>query len=82
MNRQDAIGVVSEVLNGCKCFIEATHISITDSSAQTRLKSSGFEIYIKCFPTDDLRECLAPILAKHQLKMAELEKAIIIYEPE
>jgi hypothetical protein len=45
------------------------------------MKSTGYEIYIKCYPTDDLRECLAPILAKHQLKMAELEKAIIIYKP-
>jgi hypothetical protein len=81
VNRQEAIGVVSEVLNGCKCFIDVTHISITDSSAQHRMKSTGYEIYIKCFPNDDLRECLAPILAKHQLKMAELTQAIIIYKP-
>ncbi len=82
MDRQEAIDVVSEVLKGCSCFIDVTHISITDSSAQIRMKSSGYEIYLKCFPNDDLRECLAPILEKRQLKMGELEKAIIIYTPE
>jgi hypothetical protein len=82
MNRQEAIGVVGEVLNGCKCFIDVTHVSITDSTYQIRMKSTGYEIYIKCVPNDDIRECLTPILAKHQLKMAEFEKAIIIYKPE
>jgi hypothetical protein len=82
MNRQEAIGVVGEVLNGCKCFIDVTHVSITDSTYQIRMKSTGYEIYIKCVPNDDIRECLTPILAKNQLKMAEFEKAIIIYKPE
>ncbi len=81
MDRQEAIGVVGEVLKGCSCFIDVTHVSITEPSGKIRMKSTGYEIYIKCFPNDDMRECLAPILAKHQLKMSELTEAIIIYKP-
>ncbi len=45
------------------------------------MKSTGYEVYIKCYPSDDLRECIAPILAKHKLKMSELMDVIIIYKP-
>ncbi len=53
MNRQEAIGVVTEVVNACKCFLDVTHVSITDSKFQIRMKSTDYEIYIKCYPNDD-----------------------------
>ena len=81
MNRQEAASVFREVLNGCSDFIDLTFVSITDSTAQTHMKSTGYEIYIKCAPNENIGECLSPILAKHHLKMAEIEDAIIIYKP-
>ena len=81
VNRQEAAGVLREVLNGCSDFVNMDFVSITDSSAQIRMKSTGFEIYIKCAPSSGLKQCLTPILEKRQLKMAELKEAIIIYKP-
>jgi hypothetical protein len=81
VNRQEASRVLREVVNGCEGGFDLNFVSITDSTAQIRMKSTGYEIYVKCAPNDKIRECLPPILAKHQLKMAELEDAIIIYKP-
>jgi glycine cleavage system regulatory protein len=66
----------------CSDFVNMGFVSITESTAQTRMKSTGYEIYIKCNPNKDLKQCLTRILNKHQLKMAELENAIIVYKPE
>ena len=81
MNRQEATGVLREVLNDCSDYITINFVSLTDSSAQIRMKSTGYEIYIKCSLCDGLRECLAPVLEKHYLKMAELKGALVIYKP-
>ncbi|TRO51113.1 hypothetical protein E2P63_05260 [Candidatus Bathyarchaeota archaeon] len=56
-------------------------VSLTDSMHQIRMKSTGYEIYIKCNPNNNLKQCLTPILDKRQLKMAELKNAIIVYKP-
>lgn len=79
MNRHEATGVLREI--GRRGCINLNFISITDSTAQIRMKSTGYEIYIKCIPTDSLRKCLSPILEKHKVTMAELKEAIIIYKP-
>ncbi len=81
MDRQEATGVLREVVYACRDFISMDFVSITNSSAQIRMKSTGFEIYIKCAPNDVLKKCLMSILENHQLKMAELKEAIIIYRP-
>ncbi len=81
MNRQEATGVLREVLNGCSDFVSMDFVSITDSAFQTRMKSTGYELYIKCNSSSALRNCLAPILEKHGLKIEELKDAIIIYKP-
>jgi hypothetical protein len=81
VNRQEATGVLREVMYDCRDFISMNFVHITDSSAQIRMKSTGYEIYMKCTPSNRLKQCLAPILEKHQLKMAELKDAIIIYKP-
>ena len=81
MNRQEAISVLREVLKEGSDFISMDFVSITDSSAQIRMKSTGYEIYIKCAPSNGLKQCLTPILEKHQVKMAEPKDAIIIYKP-
>jgi hypothetical protein len=81
VNRQEATGVLREVSDACIDYLSIDFISITDSRAQTRMKSTGYEIYIKCAPTYELKQCLVPVLEKHQLKMAELKEAIIIYKP-
>jgi hypothetical protein len=81
MNRQEATGVLREVLIACNDYVGINFISITDSNAQIRMKSTDYEIYLKCAPTDGLRKCLAPVLEKHQLNMGELKEAIVIYKP-
>jgi hypothetical protein len=81
VNRQEALGVLHEIANCCDEFRDTSVVSITDSTAQIRMKSTGYEIYMKCTPNDDKRRCLTPILEKHQLKMAELKDAIIVYKP-
>ena len=68
-------------MNASGDFLSLDFVSITDSSAQIRMKSAGYEIYIKCSLCDGLRECLAPVLEKHHLKMEELKGALIIYKP-
>jgi hypothetical protein len=81
VNRQEATSVLREVLKDCSDFISMDFVSITDSTAQIRMKSTGYELYIKCAPSNGLKQCVIPILEKHQLKMAELKDAIIIYKP-
>jgi glycine cleavage system regulatory protein len=81
VNRQEVTGVLREVLKDCCDFIRMDFVSITDSTAQIRMKSTGYELYMKCAPSNGLQQCLTPILEKHQLKMAELKDAIIIYKP-
>ena len=81
VNRQEATGVFNEVMKTCSDYLSMGFVSITDSTAQIRMKSTGYEIYIKCVPSNSLKKCLAPVLQKHQLKMAELKEAIIIYKP-
>ncbi len=81
MNRQEATSILREVLNECSDFVSMDFVSITDSAFQTRMKSTGYELYIKCNSCSGLRNCLAPLLEKHKLKMAELKDAILIYKP-
>ncbi len=81
MNRQEATGVLREVLNDCADYININFVSLTDETHQIRMKSTGYEIYIKCVPSQELAKCLASILEKHRLKMAKLKDAIIIYKP-
>ena len=81
MNRQEATGVLREVLTACSDFVNINFFSITDSNTQIRMKSTGYEIHTKCVLCDSLRQCLTPILEKHQLKMVESKEAIVIYKP-
>ena len=81
LNRQEATGVLREVLSDCSEYIAINFVSLTDSNAQIRMKSTGHEIYIKCSLCDGLKQCLAPILEKRKLRMAEWKDAIIIYKP-
>jgi hypothetical protein len=81
VNRQKVTRVLGEVMNACSDYVSIDFVSITDSTAQTRMKSTGYEIYIKCAPSDGLKKCLAPVLERHQLNMGELKEAIIIYAP-
>jgi hypothetical protein len=81
LNRKEAVDVFKELVEGCKRFLDLNFVSITDSKAQTRMKSTGYETYIKCKPNKDLSQCLVPVLSKHELKMAELTNAIIVYKP-
>jgi glycine cleavage system regulatory protein len=81
LNRNEAVDVFKDVVESCKRFLDLNFVSITDSKAENRKKSTGYEIYIKCNPNNNLKQCLTPILDKRQLKMAELENAIIVYKP-
>jgi hypothetical protein len=81
VNRKEATGVLSKVVTACGDFVNMDFVSITDSTAEARMKSTGYEIYMKCTPSEGLRQCLIPILEQHSLKMAELNEAIIIYKP-
>ena len=81
LNRQDATGVFREIVHAFGDLIDFNFVSITDSNAQTRMKSTGYEIYIKCAPNQQLKQRLMPIVAKHELKLAEPAGAIIIYRP-
>ncbi len=81
MNRQEATVVLRDVLDHCSDYVTVNFVSITDSTFQTRMKSTGYEIYIKCNTCNELNNCMTPILEKHKLKMAELKDAIIIYKP-
>ncbi len=81
MNRQEATRVLREVLNGCADYINMDFVSLTDETHQIRMKSTGYEIYIKCAPCVGLTKCLTSILEKHHLKLAQLKDAIVIYKP-
>ena len=81
VKRHEAIGVLNEVMNECSDFVNMDFVSLTDSTHQTRMKSTGYEIYIKCTPSIALKRCLMPILEEKSLAMAELKNAIIIYKP-
>ena len=81
VNRQEALDVLHEIANSCDEYRDTSVVSITDSTAQVRMKSTGYEVYMKCTLNNAKRQCLTPILKKHHLKMAELKDAIIFYKP-
>jgi len=81
MNRQEASTVLREILEACREKVEISYVSLNPSKAKTHKNSSDYELYIKCSLNTLLRQCLAPILEKHQLIMKELSGAINIYTP-
>ncbi len=51
-----ATGVPREVLNECCDYITIDFVSITDSTHENRIKSTGYELYIKCSMCDGLKK--------------------------
>lgn len=81
MNRQEAIMVLREILEAYRDLIEMNYVSLSSSESQIHKGSNGCELHIKCTLNDRLRQCLTPILEKHQLRMKESNGSVIIYTP-
>jgi hypothetical protein len=48
LKRQEATGILREVLNQCGDYVGMDFVSISDYTGQARVKSTGYEIYIEC----------------------------------
>jgi hypothetical protein len=81
MNRQEATAVLREIVEACRELTDINYVSLNLSDAQIRKDSDGYELYIKCDLSSSLKRCLTPILEKRQLRLKELNGAIVIYTP-
>ncbi len=59
MNGQEATGVLREVQNEFSDYLNINFVSLTDSAFQTRVKSTGYKIYVKCDVCGGLMDCLS-----------------------
>jgi archaellum biogenesis ATPase FlaH len=81
MNRQEAIALLREILEACRGLIEMNYVSLDLADAQIRKSADYYELHVKWVLDERLRQCLTPILEKHQLSMKESKGSIIIYAP-
>jgi hypothetical protein len=81
MNRQEAIALLREILEACSELFDMNYVSLNLADAQIRKSADDYELHIKSVLDERLRQCLTPILEKHQLRMKESKGSIIIYAP-
>ena len=81
MNRQEAIALLREIIEACSELIEMNYVSLNPADARIRKGVDDYELHVKWVLDERLRQCLTPILEKHQLSMKESKGSIIIYAP-
>jgi hypothetical protein len=80
MDRQEAAGVLREILGECDESLLLSCVSLSPI-ASDKQASSSFELRINCGLNDYLRKCINAVLERHKLAMKELGNAVVIYRP-
>ncbi len=76
MDKAEALSVLHEICDLCRDSVMLTCLSL-DSSQVERSAGAGYQIRLKCDLNKAAKECLEPIVEKHNLVLRE-EKGYVI----
>jgi hypothetical protein len=76
MDRAEALVVLHEILEACKESITMNSVSLDNPPISSTSKS--YQIKINCNLDSTSKQCIAPILKKHELSLKELEGFVVI----
>jgi hypothetical protein len=75
MDRSEALAVLHEILKECKESVTMNSISLDNPPISP---SRGHQIKINCTLDNTSKQCIEPILKKHELSLKETEGFVII----
>jgi hypothetical protein len=79
LERTEALTVLHEIFDVCKESVIMNCVSL-DSHVTHRVEESGsFEIRIKCCLDRQSKDCIKPILERHQLDLREEKEFVILF---
>ena len=76
MDRAEALVVLHEILEACKESITMNSVSLDNPPISSTSKS--YQIKINCNLDSTSKQCIAPILKKHELSLKESEGFVVI----
>ncbi len=76
MNRAEALTVLHEILEACKETITMNSVSLDNLPDSSQSKS--YQIKINCTLDSSSKQCIAPILKKHNLLLKESDEFVVI----
>ncbi|MGZ4851489.1 MAG: hypothetical protein ACXV2C_08945 [Candidatus Bathyarchaeia archaeon] len=76
MNRAEALAVLHEILKVCKESVIMNSVSLDNPTISSTSKS--YQIKINCAFDSTSKQCIAPILEKHELFLKESEGFAVI----
>jgi hypothetical protein len=76
MDRAEALAVLHEILEACKESITMNSVSLDNSPISSSSKS--YQIKINCTLDSSSKQCIAPILKKHNLLLKESDEFVVI----
>jgi hypothetical protein len=76
MDREEVLAVLHAILESLKESVMMNGVSL--DNAVTFSSSKGFEIKINCTLDSTSKQCIAPILKKHNLLLKESEGIVVI----
>jgi len=76
MDRAEALVLLHEILEACKESITMNSVSLDNPSISSTSKS--YQIKINCNFDSTSKQCIAPILKKHELSLKESEGFVVI----
>ena len=79
MERTEALVVLHEILDVCKETIIMNCVSLDSQKTPVVEECDSFEIRIKCNLDCQSKDCIMPILEKHQLDLREEKEFAILY---
>ena len=78
MDRAEALTVLHEIVEECKESVTIDSVSLDNWPISSL--SKGFAIRINCTLDSASRQCIEPILKKHNLLLKESERFVIIQD--
>ncbi len=76
MDRAEALAVLHEILEVCKESVIMNSVSLDNPPISAT--SKGYQIKINCNLDSDAKQCIEPILKKHNLILKKSEGFVII----
>jgi hypothetical protein len=76
MDRAEALAVLHEILDSCKESVIMNSVSLHNPAISAT--SKGYQIKINCALDGVSKQCIEPILKKHNLLLIESEGFVII----
>jgi hypothetical protein len=76
MDREEALAALHEILDACKESVIMNSVSLDNPPISPTSKS--YQIKINCTLDNLSKQCIAPIVKKHQLFLKESEGFVVI----